>query len=142
MVYRQNGYILWDDIPCIYPIACAPGIYPDMIPPLLPNVHPYILLYQGARYICQQENHPEIPEIASYLVARLAFIKSYYLHLISKGVMEKSPDFSKEVNKELSELAKTWHTLDLDRIEDQTLRIRTLMMKKGKEMRKERAQAE
>jgi cytochrome c553 len=88
------------------------------------------------------ENHPEIPEIASYLVARLAFMNSYYLHLISKGVLEKSPDFSKTVNKELSELAKTWHTLDLDRIEDKTLQIRTMMMKKGKELRKERKQAD
>jgi hypothetical protein len=88
------------------------------------------------------ENHPEIPEIASYLVARLAFINSYYLHLISKGVLEKSPDFSKTINKELSELAKAWHTLDLDRIEDKTMQIRTLMMKKGKELRKESVQAE
>lgn len=88
------------------------------------------------------ENHPEIPEIASYLVGRLAFINSYYLHLISKGVLEKSPDFSKKVNNELSELARTWHTLNLDRIEDKTLQIRTLLMKKGKELRKERIQAE
>lgn len=84
------------------------------------------------------ENHPENPEIASYLVERLSFINSYFRYLISKGVLEKSPDFSKTVDVELSELAQLWHTLDLDKIEDKTLHIRTLMMKKGKELRKGR----
>ncbi len=88
------------------------------------------------------ENHPENPEIASSLVERLSFINSYFRHLISMGVLEKYPDFAKTIDKELSELAQVWHTLELDRIEDKTLQIRTLMMKKGKELRKERKQAD
>jgi hypothetical protein len=84
------------------------------------------------------ENHPENPEITSYLVERLSFINSYFRYLISKGVLEKSPDFSKTIDNELSELAQIWHTLELDKIEAKTLQIRTLMMKKRKELGKER----
>ncbi len=88
------------------------------------------------------ENHPETPEIASYLVERLSFINSYFRYLISKGVLEKSPGFSRTIDNELSELARIWHTLDLDRIEAKTLQIRTLMMKKRKELGKESKQAD
>jgi cytochrome c553 len=88
------------------------------------------------------ENHPENPEIAGALVERLSFINSYFRYLINMGVLEKSPDFSKTIDKERSELAEIWHTLELDRIEDKTLEIRTLMMKKGKELRKQREQAD
>jgi cytochrome c553 len=82
------------------------------------------------------ENHPEIPALASYLVERLTFLNSYYDHLRSKGLLEKSPDFSKAVDVELKGLSKLWHTLDLDRIEEKTLNIRAMMLKKGKELRK------
>jgi len=88
------------------------------------------------------ENHPENPEIASYLVERLSFIDSNFRYLISKGVLEKNPDFSKTINKELSELAQIWHTLELDRIEEKTLQIRTLMMKKRKELTQERKESD
>jgi hypothetical protein len=49
-------------------------------------------------------------------------------------VLEKSPDFSTTIDKEFSELAQIWHTLDLDRIEEKTLHIRSLMMNKRKEL--------
>jgi cytochrome c553 len=81
------------------------------------------------------ENRPEIPEIASYLVERLSFINFYCRYLISSGILEKSPDFSKTIDEEFSGLAQIWHTLELDRIEEKTLQIRTLLMKKGKELR-------
>ncbi len=88
------------------------------------------------------ENHPENPEIASYLVERLSFINSYFRYLVSKGVLEKNPDFSKTINEELSELAEIWHTLELDKIEEKTLQIRTLMMKERKELKKEDRQGD
>jgi nitrate/TMAO reductase-like tetraheme cytochrome c subunit len=81
------------------------------------------------------ENRPEIPKLASYLIERLSFINYYSRYLISKGVFEKSPDFSTTIDKEFSELAQIWHTLELVRIEEKTLHIRTIMMKKGKELR-------
>jgi nitrate/TMAO reductase-like tetraheme cytochrome c subunit len=81
------------------------------------------------------ENNPEIPSRAGYLVERLSFINSYYSHLKSKGVLEKSPDFSKAADNELLGLAELWHTLELDKIQEKTLNIRTMMLKKGKELR-------
>ena len=80
------------------------------------------------------ENHPEVPEFASYLVERLSFINYYTSYLISKGVMEKDPQFSKTINKEFSELSRNWHTLELDRIEEKTRQIRTILLKKRKEL--------
>jgi len=69
------------------------------------------------------ENHPEVPEFASYLVERLSFINYYTSYLISKGVMEKDPQFSRKINKEFSELSRNWHTLELGRIEEKTRQI-------------------
>jgi cytochrome c553 len=81
------------------------------------------------------ESKPEIPKIASYLIDRLSFINYYSRYLISKSVLEKRPDFSTTIDDEFSGLAQIWHTLELDRIEEKTLHIRNLMMKKRKELR-------
>jgi hypothetical protein len=80
------------------------------------------------------ENNPENPEIASYLIERLSFINYYSRYLISKGVLEENPQFSTTIDKEYSELSQLWHTLELDRIEKKTLQIRTMLMKKRKEV--------
>lgn len=82
------------------------------------------------------ENHPDIPSRASYLIKRLSFIDSYYSHLKSLGLTEKNPEFSKAVEGELLELAQLWHTLDLNEIQNRTMKIRNMMLKKGKELRK------
>ncbi len=80
------------------------------------------------------ENKPEIPKIAGYFIDRLYTINYYFRYLISKGVLEKSPDFSTTIDNEFSGLAQIWHTLDLDRIEEKTFHIRNLMMKKRREL--------
>jgi len=80
------------------------------------------------------ENHPEIPEIASYLVERLSFVNSYYRYVISKGATEKSPNFSSTMDREFSGLAEVWHTLDLAGIEEKTLAIRKMLIKTRKEL--------
>ena len=80
------------------------------------------------------ENHPEVPEFASYLIERLSFINYYTRYLISKGVMEENPQFSKTINEEFSGLSQVWHTLELDRIEEKTMQIRTMLLKRRKEL--------
>jgi nitrate/TMAO reductase-like tetraheme cytochrome c subunit len=80
------------------------------------------------------ENNPENPEIASYLIKRLSFINYYSRYLISKGVLEENPQFSATIDEEFSGLAQMWHTLELDRIKEKTLQIRTMLMNKRKEL--------
>jgi nitrate/TMAO reductase-like tetraheme cytochrome c subunit len=80
------------------------------------------------------ENHPEVPGLASYLIERLSFINYYTRYLISKGVMEEDPQFSKTINEEFAGLSHVCHTLELDRIEAKTKQIRTILLKKRKEM--------
>jgi cytochrome c553 len=80
------------------------------------------------------ENHPEVPEFAGYLIERLSFINYYTRYLISKGVLEEDPQFSKTINQEFSRLSQVWHTLELDRIEEKTRQIRTMLLKKRKEL--------
>ena len=80
------------------------------------------------------ENHPEVPEFASYLIERLSFINYYTRYLISKDVMEKDPQFSKTINKEFSELSQIWHTLQLDRIEEKTREIRAKLLKRRRDL--------
>jgi len=62
------------------------------------------------------ENHPEVPEFASYLIERLSFINYYTRYLISKGVMEEDPQFSKTIREEFSGLSRVCHTLELYRM--------------------------
>jgi hypothetical protein len=80
------------------------------------------------------ENHPEVPEFASYLIERLSFINYYTRYLISRGVMKEDPQFSKKINEEFSGLSHVWHTLELDRIEEKTLQIRTMLLQRRKEL--------
>jgi cytochrome c553 len=80
------------------------------------------------------ENHPEVPELAGYLIERLSFINYYTRYLISRGVMKEDPQFSKTINEEFSGLSQIWHTLELDRIEEKTLRIRTMLLQRRKEL--------
>jgi nitrate/TMAO reductase-like tetraheme cytochrome c subunit len=81
------------------------------------------------------ENHPEIPEIARYLIDRLSFVNSYYRHVMSKGVTEKSPEFCATMDLDFSELAEIWHRLDLEGIEEKTLQIRAALIKQRKKLR-------
>ncbi len=81
------------------------------------------------------ENNPENPEIASYLIERLSFINYYSRFLISKGVLEEYPQSSTTIDEAFSELSQIWHTLELDRIEEKTLQIRAMLMKKRKDLR-------
>jgi len=81
------------------------------------------------------ENNPENPEIASYLIERLSFINYYSRFLTSRGLLENNPQSLTTIEKEFSELSQIWHTLELDRIEDKTLQIRAMLMKKRKELR-------
>jgi cytochrome c553 len=80
------------------------------------------------------ENHPEVPEFAGYLIERLSFINYYIRYLISKGVKEEDPQFSKTISEEFSGLSQVWHTLELDKIEEKTRRIRAMLLKKRKEL--------
>ncbi len=80
------------------------------------------------------ENHPEVPELAGYLIERLSFINYYTRYLISRGVMKEDPQFSKTINEEFSGLSQTWHTLELDRIEEKSLKIRTMLLQRRKEL--------
>ena len=80
------------------------------------------------------EIHPEVPEIAGFLIERLNFINYYTRYLISSGVMEENPQFLKTVNEEFSELSQIWHTLELERIEEKTRQIRAMLMNKRKEL--------
>jgi cytochrome c553 len=104
------------------------------------SINTSIPKHDGVAEICTSchnpvtENHPEVPEIAGYLIERLSFINYYTRYLVSKGVMDENPQFSKTINEEFSELSEIWHTLELDRIEEKTRKIRALLMKKRKEL--------
>ena len=80
------------------------------------------------------ENNPENTEIARYLFKRLSYINYYSRFLISKCEPEEKQQFSKIIDEEFSRLAQIWHSLELDRIEEKTLQIRTMLMKKRKEL--------
>ncbi len=79
------------------------------------------------------ENNPEIPEAVSYLIERLMFINYYTrVHIFNKNVLKKDPEFFTRIKDEFSELSQIWHTLDLNKIEEKTMRIRIMLSKERK----------
>jgi hypothetical protein len=48
--------------------------------------------------------------------------------------MKEDPQFSKTINEQFSGLSQIWHTLELDRIEEKTLQIRTMLLQRRKEL--------
>ena len=66
------------------------------------------------------ENHPETPEKARSLLNRFLSIHRYYRYITVRGDPAETEGFFDAVDAQIHALSVTWHTFDLDRIEEET----------------------
>jgi len=68
----------------------------------------------------ESENEPEVPERARSLLNRFLSIHRYYRYITVRGDPADTKDFFDAVDAQVRALSVTWHTFDLDEIEEKT----------------------
>jgi nitrate/TMAO reductase-like tetraheme cytochrome c subunit len=91
-------------------------------------------------------NEPDVPERARSLLNRFLSIHRYYRYITVRGDPAETKDFFDAVDAQIRTLSVTWHTFDLDEIEEQTKAVldsvrtkREEVARAYKEKRRERA---
>jgi nitrate/TMAO reductase-like tetraheme cytochrome c subunit len=68
----------------------------------------------------ETQNHPENPREARALLRRLLSIQRYYHYIQARGAPATTKSFLKDVDAHLHDLTVTWHTFDLDAMDERT----------------------
>jgi nitrate/TMAO reductase-like tetraheme cytochrome c subunit len=68
----------------------------------------------------ESENHPETPEKARSLLNRFLSIHRYYRYITVRGDPAETKGFFDAVDAQIRALSVSWHTFDLDGIEEKT----------------------
>ena len=87
-----------------------------------------------------RENHPEIPEEARYLLNRFLSIHRFYRYITTNAEPEEASEFFRDLAPRLRKLSVTWHTFDLDEVEEGTAEVLALLKAKREELRKRRSE--
>jgi nitrate/TMAO reductase-like tetraheme cytochrome c subunit len=94
----------------------------------------------------EEENHPEIPDEAEGLLSSFLSIHRYYRYITIRGEQDDNAKFFKLMDPEMQRLSVTWHTFDIEDIEQRTAIVLMLMKSKREEirnrLRKQKAEAE
>jgi len=96
------------------------------------------------REVCQNchnpktNNHPEIPERAAYILSRFLSINRLYRYVSLKGNPEDTAKFFKTIDPIRGDLAKEWHTFNLDKVEGKTTLLLDELKKERNEVREDR----
>jgi len=80
--------------------------------------------------------HAEIPRRAQNLLNHRYSINSFYRYISTKGEPAKTQAFLKEIDADLARLAVTWHTFDLNKVEEDTKAILARLQQKREEISK------
>lgn len=85
-----------------------------------------ILDIRNVRDTCQNchnsvsENHPEIPDRAEHLLNDLNAIRGYQKFIDRRGTTDASRDALRLLDRDIQNLARRWHTFDLETIQADT----------------------
>ena len=90
--------------------------------------------------VCRQchneasENHPENPRKARDLLNRLLAIHRYYRYINVRGDAVETRPFFEMVDTQLRDLSVTWHTFEVERIEEKTQAVFEALRTKRQEV--------
>ena len=79
-------------------------------------------------------NHPENPRKARDLLNRFLAIHRYYRYINVRGDAVETRPFFQKVDTQLRDLSVTWHTFDLERIEEKTRAVFEALRTKRQEV--------
>ena len=84
----------------------------------------------------ESENAPETPEDARALLNRFLSIHRYYRYITVRGEPNETKSFFEAIDEQIRALSVTWHTFDLDAIEEKTEAVLGSVRKKREEVAK------
>jgi hypothetical protein len=86
----------------------------------------------------KSDNHPEVPEEARRLLNRFLSIHRFYRYITTNAESDEASAFFKDLDPRLRDLSVTWHTFDLDAVEQGTVGVLKTLKAKREEIRTRR----
>lgn len=86
----------------------------------------------------ETDNHPENPEKARAILNRFLSIQRFYRYITIRAEPAEARTFFKAIDPQMQRLSVTWHTFDLEQIDEETAAVLTLMKAKRDEIRNRR----
>jgi len=87
----------------------------------------------------KSDNHPEIPGEARKLLNRFLSIHRFYRYITTNAQSEDASAFFRDLDPRLHDLTVTWHTFDLEAVEEGTGEVLKTLKAKREEIRAERS---
>jgi nitrate/TMAO reductase-like tetraheme cytochrome c subunit len=87
----------------------------------------------------ETDNHPDHPEKAKAILNRFLSIHRFYRYITIRAEPVEAKQFFEGINPRLERLSVTWHTFDLEKIDQGTTELLTLLKAKRDEIRSRRA---
>jgi len=85
------------------------------------------------------DNHPDIPDKAQGILRRFLSINRFYRYITIRAEPEDAALFFADMDARMVHLSQTWHTFDLEDIEEETAEVLALLKAKREEIRRQRA---
>lgn len=89
----------------------------------------------------QHANHPEIPEKARAILNRFLSIQRFYRYIAIRAEPSEARKFFEEIDPRRRQLAVTWHTFDLEKIDEGSAELLDQLKAKREQIRRRRAEA-
>jgi nitrate/TMAO reductase-like tetraheme cytochrome c subunit len=89
----------------------------------------------------ETDNHPEHPERAEAILNRFLSIHRFYRYITIRAEPEEARAFFEFIDPRMKRLSVTWHTFDLEKIDEGTTEVLMLLKMKRDEIRSRRAAA-
>jgi nitrate/TMAO reductase-like tetraheme cytochrome c subunit len=86
----------------------------------------------------ETDNHPENPEKAKAILNRFLSIHRFYRYIAIRAEPEEGKAFFQKIDPKLKRLTITWHSFDLEKIDEETREVLTLLTAKRDEIRTRR----
>jgi formate-dependent nitrite reductase cytochrome c552 subunit len=89
----------------------------------------------------ESDNHPENPEKAKTILNRFLSIHRFYRYITIRAEPEESKAFFQAIDPKLQQLTIAWHSFDLEKIDEETRAILTMLTTKRDEIRARRKES-
>jgi hypothetical protein len=80
-------------------------------------------------------NHPDHPEKARAVLNRFLSIQRFYRYITTRADPKEARAFFEAIDPQMQQLSVTWHTFDLEKIDEETAAVLALMKAKRDELR-------
>ena len=89
----------------------------------------------------ERDNHPDNPAKARAILNRFLSIHRFYRYITIRAEPKEARAFFEAIDPQLEQLSVTWHTFDLEKIDEELQQVLSVMRAKRDELRQRRAAA-